>query len=145
MARGGRLPLLAAALLLVMAANVTGASASTWTVNLAAANHGHGQAQALPAAPAATATCSGLVLGSIIITWTAVSPPETTYTIYKSTTSATTGFSTIATGVSGTTFTVSGLAIASYWFTVQGVAGANWMGSMSAATVKRSITLVLCS
>ncbi len=137
--------MLAAVLLLAMAANVTGAAATTWMVNVSALNNGHGQSQALPAAPAATATCSGLVLGSIIITWTAVSPPGTTYTIYKSTTSATTGFSTIATGVSGATFTVSGLAIASYWFKVQGVAGANWVGSMSAATTKRSITLVLCS
>jgi hypothetical protein len=85
------------------------------------------------------------VLGSIVITWTAVSPPGTTYTIYQSTTSATTGFSAIASGVSGTTYTVSGLAIASYWFKVQGVAGTNWAGALSAATAKRSITLILCS
>jgi hypothetical protein len=145
MTRRGRWLLLAAALVMAMAANITEAAASPWTVPLASASLGEGQAHALPAAPTASAACSGLVLGSIVVTWTAVSPPGTTYTIYQSTTSATTGFSAIASGVSGTTYTVSGLAIASYWFKVQGVAGTNWAGALSAATAKRSITLILCS
>ena len=138
-------PLLAAGTLVGALSISAGASASTWTVPLVGGSNGEAQGYALPPAPTATAACSGVVLGSIIVSWTAVAPPNTTYTIYKSTTSGTTGFSAIATGVGGTSYTVSGLAISNYWFKVQGVSGTSWNGAQSAATAQRTITLVLCT
>jgi hypothetical protein len=143
MPSAGRPVLLVAAIIMAMAVGNTAAAASTWTVPLASASHGQGQAYALPPAPTASAACSGVVLGSIIVTWTAVSPPGTTYTIYRSTNSG--SFNSIATGVTGTTYTASGLGLASYAFKVQGVAGANWVGAISAATATHSITLILCT
>jgi hypothetical protein len=121
------------------------AAGTPWIVGLSAGSGGEAQALGLPAAPAsATATCSRLVLGNIVVTW-AAAPPAATYTVYKSTMSATTGCSVVASNVTGLTYTQSGLGLGSYWFEVSGSVGTNWTGPNSAATTPRTITLVLCS
>jgi hypothetical protein len=123
----------------------TGSSgASTdWIVAVNSGNSGQAQAFNLPPAPVATATCSSLVLGSVVITWSAVTP-SSSYTVYESTTSATGTYSVIASGVTGLTYTQSGL-LGNYWFKVSASVGSFWAGPKSAATNERSITLVLCS
>jgi hypothetical protein len=133
-------------LLLPVALCVSGtpsAAASTWVTGLNAGSSASASAQPLPAAPTASAACSGLILGSIVVTWTSV-PHATSYAVSESTTSATSGFSIIASGLSGSPHTVSGL-LGHYWFEVDASIGPNWIGPPSAATSETSITLVLCS
>jgi hypothetical protein len=120
------------------------AAGTSWIVGLASGSGGETQAWALPPAPVATATCSGLVLGSIVVTWTAA-PPAGNYTVYRSTTSGTSGFSVVASNVTALTYTQSGLGLGSDWFEVAGSVGTNWTGPNSVATAKRTITLFLCS
>lgn len=97
----------------------------------------------MPAAPSATATCSGLV-GNIVVNWTADSPVSS-YTLYQSSTSSSGPYSVIKTGLTTTTYTQTGLGIGSYWFEVSATLGSNWVGPLSAPTQQRTITLALCS
>jgi hypothetical protein len=120
------------------------AAGTPWIVGLAAGNSGEAQAWNLPPAPVATAACSGVLLGSIVVTW-AAAPPAATYTVYQSTTSATSGYSVAASNVTTLTYTQSGLGLGSYWFEVAGSVGTNWTSPKSAATAKKTITLVLCT
>jgi hypothetical protein len=119
------------------------ATGTPWIVGLQSASAGEAAAQGLPPAPSASAVCSGLVLGSIVITWTAVTH-ATTYTVYESTTSATSGFSAVASGVTGLTYTQGGL-LGNYWFEVTATIGSNWQGPNSSATTERTITAILCT
>jgi hypothetical protein len=113
-------------------------------VGLGSGSGSEAEASSLPAAPVATATCSSGLGGSIVVTWAAVSP-ALSYTVYKSTTSGTSGFTVAASDVTALTYTQSGLGLGSYWFEVSGSVGTNWTGPNSAATAKRTITLILCS
>jgi hypothetical protein len=121
----------------------TVAGASSWGTGVSSNSAGEAAATGLPGAPSVSAACSTLVLGSIVITWGAITRAST-YTVYESTTSATTGFSVVASGVTATTYTKSGL-LGSYWFEVAAVTGTNWQGPNSLATAKRTITVILCT
>jgi hypothetical protein len=124
-------------------ANV-GAAGTPWNVGLASGNGSEAQASNLPAAPVATATCSSGLPGSIVVGW-AATPPAVAYTVYRSTSSGTSGFTVAASNVMTLTYTQSGLGVGSYWFAVAGSVGTNWTGPLSAPTPKRTITLVLCT
>ena len=65
--------------------------------------------------------------------------------IWKSTTSATTGFTVAATGVTGSSWTSGSLATGSYWFEVSAVTGANWTSANSSGTAKRTILIAACT
>ena len=78
------------------------------------------------------------------ITWNAVGN-ATSYDIWQSQTSATSGYTRVATGITATTWTSPSLATGSYWFEVSARTGVNWTGPNSAATAKRTITVALCS
>lgn len=121
--------------------NVGMATASTWTIGLNAASAGEADAQALPGPPAPSASCG--ILGSIKVMWAAITR-ATTYTIYQSTTSPTSGFSVIASGVAATTYTATGL-LGHFWFEVAASIGPNWLGTNSSATSETTVTVVLCS
>jgi hypothetical protein len=129
-----------ASLLAVSPAMSGMASATQWTAKLAAGSHGEATAQGLPAAPAGpAAACVSLFGTTVKVTWSAV-PLATTYDVYQSTTSAGSGYVLVASGVLGTSWTTGSLASGSYWYEVAGVIGSHWVGTISAATAKRTIT-----
>ncbi|HEX4865574.1 MAG TPA: hypothetical protein VFV02_16010, partial [Acidimicrobiales bacterium] len=94
------------------------ALASTWVAHLAAGSSGESQATTLPAAPTGVAAACQSSTGSrIIVSWTTV-PKATTYTVFDSTTSATSGYSVLASGVTTTPWTSGSLSANHYWFEV---------------------------
>jgi hypothetical protein len=143
MRSAGHRLLLIVALAAFWTSGITAAWGSSWVPGLSASSNGEALAYSLPPQPTATATCSGVLLGSIVVTWNSVTPASN-YLVYQSTSSATGPYSEVA-NVTSLTYTQSGLGIGSYWFEVAAAVGSNWQGAKSAATAKRSITLVLCT
>jgi hypothetical protein len=114
-------------------------SATTWAVHLVAGAHGEAIAQGLPAAPTSpVANCVSASTKTIKVSWSAV-PLATTYTIYRSKTSAANGYAVTASGVAGTSWTSGVLGTGNYWFEVAVVIGNNWLGSSSSATGETTI------
>jgi hypothetical protein len=115
------------------------AGASSWVVGLAAGANSEAQARTLPAAPASpAAACVSSSQKQILVTWASVSP-VTSYTVYVSTTSSSSGFSVTAGGVVGTSWNSGNLGANNYWFQVAAVLGSNWVGTPSAATGETTI------
>jgi hypothetical protein len=85
------------------------------------------------------------------VTWNAVTlPPHgnpvLSYSVFESTVSSSTGYTTVATGVVGTSWTSVPLLAGNYWFEVAAVFGTNWLGSNSAATGQRTVSsLLVCT
>lgn len=113
-------------------------AASAWTVGLGTGT-AQAHAQALNAPTNVTATCTNPTLvRTITVSWTAVT--HASYTIYQSTTSATTGYSAVATGVSTTSWTSGTLtANKTYWYEAAAVIGTNWTSPNSSPTTGRTI------
>lgn len=132
----GRLLVLALTLLLV----ATTAAKASWAIGLISGSTGQATAGAAPATPSGVASaCTSANKTTVNVTWTAVAKASS-YTIWTSTTSATSGFSVTASGVTGTTWTSGNLSSGSYWFEVSAVIGTNWTSPNSSATAKRTIT-----
>jgi hypothetical protein len=127
------------------------ASASPWGVGLGAGSYGMARSGSVPGAAPASPTSACVTLTTTVkVSWTAVSGPSNgnpgiSYTVYESTTSGTSGFNIVATGVSGSSWTSPSLTTGSYWFEVAAVYGSNWYGPISSSTGPRTITLVLCT
>ncbi len=116
-------------------------SATNWTVTLHAASSGEGHSQTVPSAPTGvTAACTNPSFSkTITVSWTAVTH-ATTYTVYDSTTSATGTYSSIATGVTTTSWTSGTLTSGTnYWFEVTVSVGSNWTSAKSSATGESTI------
>jgi len=126
----------AAALACVLGPEVP-ADATSWTIGLAAGSAGQAQAATLPAPATMTASCIAGNQNKVNITWTVVAH-ATSYTISDSTTSAGGAYSTLASGVGGTSWNSPGLAANNYWFEVTAQDN-NWVGIASAASVQRVI------
>ena len=119
------------------------ASASAWPVSVTTAT-GAAQSQGPPAAPAnPAALCLSALSSRIVITWSSVAF-GTTYAIYASTTSSSSGYSSLATGIAATTYTTAALPTATYWFKITASTGTKWEGPMSGATSQRTIVAVTC-
>jgi hypothetical protein len=128
-----------AGVLAVVLAGTPAAAATNWVMPLHAASAGEAQAQGLPAAPTGvTAACVSATTKEIKVTWGAVTH-ATSYSIYQSTTSATAGFTLVATGVTALTWTSGTLANGNYWYEVAPEIGDNWLGSTSSATAETTI------
>lgn len=142
-AAGHRAVLVVAAWASIASAGLVPARASLWTVAVAPASHAQAAAQAAPAAPAgvAAACASGR---TITVTWSAVAHAAS-YTIWQSTTSATGGYTTAASGITTTTWTTPTLSSAHYWFEVTARVGVNWTGATSAATARTTISGSTCT
>jgi hypothetical protein len=113
-----------------------------WSVPLGASTDAVAQSSGPPATPTGvTATCVTLE-SEVTVTWTAV-PSATSYTVYDSTTSASSGYAVIASDVTGTSWTSGDLAIGTYWFEVAAYTGVNWASQASAATTE-SVIAVIC-
>jgi hypothetical protein len=128
-----------------LAESPTALAATNWLVGRGGANGGAGKADPLPAAPGSvTAACVSLLGWSIKVTWDAV-PHASAYTIYRSTSSSSSGFSVYDTvGGSTTSYTDSNFSVlTSYWYRITATVGANWTGPQSASTPRRSISLIL--
>jgi len=118
---------------------LTATAATPWRV----AASGTGQSHALqPGAPsAATATCAkSQTSPTVVVAWAGVAP-ATSYSVLQSTTSATTGYSVAASGLTSTSWTSGSLtAGATYWFEVVTNVGTNWASTPSAATTGLTIS-----
>jgi hypothetical protein len=120
------------------------AGATAWNVAMAAGGSGQAGAGTLAAPAGLTGTCgTGGNKSRFILAWTAT-PRAAAYTVQQSTTSSTTGFSTVATGVASTNWTSPDLGNGTYWYRVVAVLG-NWSSSSSAATAPRTITGNSCA
>ncbi|MHB1534457.1 MAG: hypothetical protein ACYC1D_07580 [Acidimicrobiales bacterium] len=119
--------------------------ASTWTVALTAGSAGESQAGSPPGAPTGVAAACGLLSTNVTVTWSGVAHAST-YTVEESTTSSSSGYSAVASGLTGTSWTSGALPGGSYWFEVVADAGANWASTPSAPTAQITILLGLsCS
>jgi hypothetical protein len=146
-ARPRRTPQILAAALLTgcVLAGPRVALATSWTPLVNPGSRGQAQAQALPAAPTGVgAACTSPTGKTIRVTWAAVTR-ATSYSIYKSTTSATTGYTLAASGVTTTTWTSGTLANATYWFEVTAYTGTNWISANSAASPSHKIATTGCT
>ncbi|HUE07556.1 MAG TPA: hypothetical protein VMP41_09020 [Acidimicrobiales bacterium] len=124
-------------------ASSTGAAWATtnWMVTLHTASSAEAHSQTVPSAPTGvTATCNAPTLTKTIkVSWTAVTH-ATTYTVYDSTTSASGTYTSIATGVTTTSWTSGTLtAGTNYWFEVAVSVGSNWLSTKSSATAESTI------
>jgi hypothetical protein len=118
--------------------------ASKWVVALATGSKGEAHAQAAPVAPTGVgAVCTSSSGKTIKVTWSAVTH-ATSYLIYESTTSASSGFTLVASGVTGTSWTSATLSSANYWFEVAAAIGTNWLGAKSASTGESTISSSGC-
>ncbi|HEY2333051.1 MAG TPA: hypothetical protein VGH94_14120 [Acidimicrobiales bacterium] len=134
------------ALLALLGAGVGPAMAATaWRPALAAGSKGQARSQASPAAPTTiTATCTSSSAKTVQVAWSAV-PRATSYTIYRSTTSSSSGFTSLATGVVGTSWTSAVLAAGSNWFRVTASVGTNWLSAQSSSSGLRTISSSGCT
>ena len=116
------------------------ALASNWTTPLRSGSSAQAQAQAAPPAPTpVTAACTSSSLKTIKVTWSAALH-ATSYVIYQSTTSSSSGFTQVATGITATTWTSATLVSGQYWYRVATKTGSNWLGPQSASTTSRTIS-----
>jgi hypothetical protein len=121
------------------------AAASSWSNLLAAGSHGEAQTQGIPAAPSpVSAACTSATAKTIKVTWGAVAHASS-YSVYKSTTSATSGFAVTASGVTASPWTSGTLSNATYWFEVSALIGSNWVSPNSSATGSHVITSAACT
>lgn len=115
------------------------ASATSWATVLRAGSSGEALAQTLPSAPSGpAASCKTATSSAVIVSWAAATH-ATTYTVYQSTTSATTGFSVAAHGIATTSWTSSALNTGNYWFKVTVTVGSNWASSQSTSTLEATV------
>lgn len=134
-------------LVFALALLLGGASAARagWGIGLTAGSSAQASARSAPSAPTgATSACTSALGTTVKVTWNSVAT-ATSYTIWKSTTSATTGYTVAATGVTASPWTSGSLATGTYWFEVSAVTGTNWTGPNSSATASRTILVAACN
>lgn len=118
---------------------------AAWVIGSSGTRTGEAKAAAVPSAPTGVAAaCTSALATTVKVTWTAVTHAAN-YKIWQSTTSSTSGFTVVATGVTGTTWTSGTLANGNYWFEVSALVGSNWTSSNSAASGKRTISAGTCA
>jgi hypothetical protein len=134
----------AAVLALSLVLGASAAAASSWTAGLAASSKGQGQASSQPAAPInITATCS-LVALKITVGWDAV-PNATTYTVYQSSTGANGTYTSVQTGITGTSWQTGVLVLGTFYYKVVAYVGSNWVSPLSVASPGHTITIAVCT
>ena len=117
---------------------------AAWSIGLGASGTGEAVGGGAPAAPTgATSACVSAVSNQVTVTWNAVTQ-ATTYSVYYSTVSSSGPYSLLASGITGTTYTTGGLAVATFWFEVAAVTGTNWQGPNSGPTAGRTIVALTC-
>ena len=113
--------------------------ASTWVDSLALGSRGEAQAGGLPSAPGGVAAaCVSSTASKIKVTWSSV-VRASSYTVYQSTTSATSGYVSVASGVAVTSWSSLALNSGNYWFEVSASTGTNWAGPNSSASGETTV------
>jgi len=117
-------------------------ASTTWSVTLRSGSTAQALSQGLPAAPTGVAAaCTGLLLSpKANVTWSAVTH-ATSYAVFQSSTSSTSGFSQVASGIVTTSWTSSALGTGTFWFRVVAYDGTNWAGPQSSSS--NSITVII--
>jgi hypothetical protein len=136
----GRLVLFAAILLTVALVGTAADAATTWTVPVAANSYAQAQAGTLAAPTGVAANCTGGGANNkvpVTVSWTAAAL-ATSYTIGEATTSSGT-YTTIATGVTGTSYSYTPPDGTHYWKVT--AIRANWSSPSSAPTPTGRTTL----
>lgn len=124
-------------LVLVVFWSAPGVAVTKWTVTLKTGSTG--EAKSSFSAPiGVTGTCVSPSQKIISVTWTALAH-ATSYTVYDSTTSSSTGFVVVASSVSGISWTSGSLGAGTYWFQVSAHVS-NWTSANSASSSQRVIT-----
>ncbi|MHB8328797.1 MAG: hypothetical protein ACYDD6_04100 [Acidimicrobiales bacterium] len=118
------------------------AASSNWSVGLGASGTGEAVSMGVPGAPAGvSASCSGVLISpTASVTWSSVSH-ATSYSTYESTTSSSSGFNLVASGVTLLAWTSPTLSTGSYWFAVAAYIGTNWASGLSSPTSQISVLL----
>ncbi len=114
------------------------AASTKWAISLAAGSHGEAHATSLGTPTGTAGACVSPTGATIKVTWSAPAH-ATSYTVYDSTTSSSSGFAIVAASVAGTSWTSGTLAAATYWFKVTAHVG-NWTSAQSASSTPRVIT-----
>jgi hypothetical protein len=131
--------------ILTVSTVVPAVSASTWTLSLASASSAESQAKPPPAAPTGVSSACVLTLPEIRVSWTAVTG-ATSYAVYDSTTSSSSGFGLATSGITTTSWTSAALSTGNYYFEVVAYQGANWVSTNSNTTNELTITAgLLCT
>jgi hypothetical protein len=120
--------------------------ASTWAINVTSASQvAEAKAQAQPAAPVSVSASCVALQTKVTVAWGGVTA-ATSYSVYESNTSSSTGFALAASGLTTTSWTSTSLTAGSYWFTVVAYQGSNWASAMSLPAGPRTISLgLLCT
>jgi fibronectin type 3 domain-containing protein len=118
--------------------NVPAHAATAWRVTGTGSSQAHAQSWTAPSN--VTATCANALLSATItVNWNTVTHASS-YSVYESTTSATSGYSLIASGITTTSCTSGALTSGrTYWHEVVAVVGNAWQSPTSAATTGRKI------
>ena len=115
------------------------AGSSNWTLALNTGSKAEAQAQPGPSPPGGVSdACVSSSGRTVTVSWNAVADASS-YTIFKSTTSSSSGFSSTKTGDTATSWTSGTLAADNYWFTVEALVGTKWVSVQSAATGETTI------
>ena len=135
--RPGAIASLAAGLLTV--ATATPVLASGWAETLAAGSKAEARAITLPAGPGVVGTaCTSPTASIITVTWSPV-PLATGYTVFDSTTSSIGPYTSVATGLTGTSWSSGKLASGNYWFKLSASIGPNWTGGLSSPSGESTV------
>jgi hypothetical protein len=118
------------------------AAATSWSAHVAAGSKGLALSQGLPSTPTGvSAACTGLLLSPTVkVSWSSVAK-ATSYAVYQSTTSSSSGFSQAASGVVALNWTTGTLGTGNYWYRVVAYIGSNWASSQSSSTTQITILL----
>ena len=132
-----------AAIAFAVAASIVGiphANATGWTVRTASGSAAIAQSLTPNPPSTVTATCTEAIAARVItVSWSSVEH-ATSYVVYQSTTSATSGYSVAATDVTTTSWLTATLKKGTYWYAVAAVVGSSsWISAMSAPTEARTI------
>jgi fibronectin type 3 domain-containing protein len=120
------------------------AAASAWGVGLTS---GRGEGRAGPAPPApqnAAASCASPLSNQIDITWSPV-PAASSYSVYVSTSSSSSGYTPAASGITTTAWADTGVATGNDWFEVTAVQGQSWEGQRSGPTGETTVVVLTCT
>jgi cellulose 1,4-beta-cellobiosidase len=132
---------------LIVALLLGGVSAAraAWGIGLASGSSGQASAASGPSSPTGvTSACTSALGTTVKVSWNPVAT-ATSYTVWKSTTSATSGYTVAAAGVSGSPWTSGSLTTGTYWFEVSAFRGTNWTSANSSATASRTILVAACN
>jgi len=116
-----------------------------WGIGVTPNGAAEATAGAAPVTPTGVASaCTSPLAATVTVSWNAAAH-ATSYTIWESKTSATSGYAVAAAGVTGTSWTSGNLATGSWWFEVSASVGSNWVSPNSTATAQRTILLLACN